>query len=49
MDASVLLICALLLALGLALGWFLGSRQAAAFRKERDDRLDDFRRAILGP
>ncbi|HYJ29475.1 MAG TPA: DNA recombination protein RmuC [Allosphingosinicella sp.] len=46
MDATAFLLFALLLALGLALGWFLGSRQAAAFRKERDDRLDDFRRAI---
>jgi DNA recombination protein RmuC len=46
MDATALLLSVFLLALGLALGWFLGSRQAAAFRKERDDRLDDFRRAI---
>jgi DNA recombination protein RmuC len=46
MDAVLLIVSALLLALGLALGWFLGSRQAAAFRKERDERLEDFRRAI---
>jgi DNA recombination protein RmuC len=46
MDIQSLLIAALLLGGGAALGWFLGSRQAAAFRKERDERLDDFRRAI---
>ncbi|HEX8527426.1 DNA recombination protein RmuC [Allosphingosinicella sp.] len=46
MDSSILLISALLLAAGLALGWFLGRRQAADYRKERDERLDDFRRAI---
>jgi len=46
MDATSLLIPVLLLAVGLVLGWYLGSRQAAAFRKERDERLDDFRRAI---
>jgi DNA recombination protein RmuC len=31
---------------GAGLGWFLGQRQAAAYRRERDERLDDFRRAI---
>jgi DNA recombination protein RmuC len=46
MDAAILIVAALLAALSLALGWYLGSRQAAAFRKERDERLDDFRRAI---
>jgi DNA recombination protein RmuC len=46
MDFSTLLIAALLLAAGVGLGWFAGSRQAAAYRKERDDRLDDFRKAI---
>jgi DNA recombination protein RmuC len=46
MDVSALALAALLLAAGLGLGWFLGSRQAAAFRKERDERLDDFRNAI---
>ena len=46
MDSTSLLLFALLLALGVALGWFLGSRQAAVFRRERDERLDDFRRAI---
>jgi DNA recombination protein RmuC len=37
---------AVLLAAAIALGWLLGSRQAASFRAERDQRLDDFRRAI---
>ena len=45
MDA-LLLVLILLVPLGVALGWYLGSRQAAAYRKERDERLDDFRRAI---
>jgi DNA recombination protein RmuC len=44
MDPMLLVILALLL--GLAAGWFLGNRQADAFRRERDERLDDFRRAI---
>src|SRR3712207_3779014 len=46
MDATAIAVIALLAALALALGWFLGSRQAAAYRKERDERLEDFRRAI---
>lgn len=46
MDAVASIVAALMLLAGLALGWFIGSRQAAAFRKERDERLDDFRRAI---
>jgi DNA recombination protein RmuC len=46
MDVSALLVAALLLAAGLGLGWFLGSRPAAAYRSERDERLDDFRKAI---
>jgi DNA recombination protein RmuC len=46
MDSSVIMVSAMLLLVGLAAGWFLGNRQAAAFRKERDERLDDFRRAI---
>jgi DNA recombination protein RmuC len=44
MDPTLIAVLALLL--GLAAGWFVGSRQAASFRKERDERLDDFRRAI---
>jgi DNA recombination protein RmuC len=46
MDATFLIVAAVLAVLGVALGWYLGSRQADAFRKERDERLDDFRRAI---
>ena len=46
MDSLYLLLFVMLLAAGVALGWYLGSRQAAAFRKERDERLEDFRRAI---
>ena len=44
MDPVILAIAALLI--GLGLGWFLGNRQAAAYRAERDSRLEDFRRAI---
>ena len=45
MDALILILI-LLVPFAIALGWYLGSRQAAAFRKERDERLDDLRRAI---
>ena len=45
MDTGIII--AIVLALfGVGLGWFLGSRQAAALRAERDQRLDDFRKAI---
>jgi DNA recombination protein RmuC len=45
--SPLVLIVVLLALLGAAgLGWFLGNRSAAAFRAERDQRLDDFRRAI---
>jgi DNA recombination protein RmuC len=46
MGAVILLFVIVAAAVGVGLGWFLGGRQAAAFRKERDERLDDFRRAI---
>jgi DNA recombination protein RmuC len=46
MDAVILLFVIIAAAVGVGLGWFLGGRQAAAFRKERDERLEDFRRAI---
>src|SRR5687768_17477383 len=46
MDSSLLLFILLALAAGGALGWFLGSRQSALYRKERDDRTEDFRKAI---
>jgi DNA recombination protein RmuC len=45
-DPLVLLVIAVAALAAAALGWFLGSRQAAAYRQERDQRLDDFRRAI---
>jgi len=34
------------LAIGLAIGWFFGSRAVAAARAERDQRNEDFRKAI---
>jgi DNA recombination protein RmuC len=46
MESSVILTSALLLIVGLGIGWLLGSRQTAALRGERDARLDDFRKAI---
>jgi DNA recombination protein RmuC len=46
MDSSLLLFIFLALAAGAAAGWFLGSRNAALYRKERDDRTEDFRKAI---
>jgi DNA recombination protein RmuC len=46
MDSSIILFVILALAAGAALGWFLGARQAALYRKERDDRTEDFRKAI---
>jgi DNA recombination protein RmuC len=42
----LLLLLVLLVPVAVALGWFLGSRPAAAYRKERDERLEDYRRAI---
>jgi DNA recombination protein RmuC len=46
MDTQILLFILLAAAAGLGAGWFLGSRQAAGYRRERDDRLEEFRRAI---
>jgi DNA recombination protein RmuC len=46
MDSSLILFVILALAAGAAAGWFLGARQAALYRKERDDRTEDFRKAI---
>jgi DNA recombination protein RmuC len=46
MDSSLFLFVILALAIGAAAGWFLGTRQAALYRKERDDRTEDFRKAI---
>jgi DNA recombination protein RmuC len=47
MDPLVLLVLLLALAAGVALGWFLGQRPAAALRAERDKAMDDFKRAIV--
>src|SRR4051812_17941073 len=46
MDAKLLLFILVAVAAGLAAGWFLGTRQVALYRKERDDRTEDFRKAI---
>lgn len=46
MDSSLFLFVILSLAAGAAAGWFVGSRQAALHRKERDDNLQLFRDAI---
>lgn len=46
MDSSLILFVILALAVGAAAGWFFGSRQTALYRKERDDRTEDFRKAI---
>jgi DNA recombination protein RmuC len=46
MDSSLILFVILALVAGAAAGWFIGSRQAALYRKERDDRTEDFRKAI---
>ena len=47
MDPTVALLIILAAAIvGVALGWYLGHRPAEAYRRERDERLDDFRRAI---
>lgn len=41
-----LLLLPLSLIAGLALGWFAGARPVAALRAERDQRLDEYRKAI---
>lgn len=46
MGFSTILFVFLALAAGVAAGWFVGARQAALYRKERDDRTEDFRKAI---
>jgi DNA recombination protein RmuC len=46
MDSSLILFVVLALAIGAAAGWFLGARQAAFYRSERDGRTEDFRKAI---
>jgi DNA recombination protein RmuC len=47
MDSSLILFVILALAIGAGAGWFAGSRQAALYRKERDDRTEDFKKAII--
>jgi DNA recombination protein RmuC len=47
MDPLVVLVLLLALGAGVALGWFLGQRPAAALRAERDKAMDDFKRAIV--
>ncbi|MET1112783.1 MAG: DNA recombination protein RmuC [Allosphingosinicella sp.] len=46
MDSAAIVFVILALAAGAAAGWFIGARQAALYRKERDDRTEDFRKAI---
>ncbi|MGA9582683.1 MAG: DNA recombination protein RmuC [Allosphingosinicella sp.] len=46
MDSTAILFVLLALAIGAAAGWFAGSRQAVLYRKERDDRTEDFRKAV---
>jgi DNA recombination protein RmuC len=46
MSIQTVAFATLAILLGILLGWYLGQRQAAAFRRERDERLEDFRRAI---
>jgi DNA recombination protein RmuC len=46
MDSALILFVIVAALGGAALGWFLGGRQAAELKRERDQRLDDFRRAI---
>lgn len=46
MDSSLILFVIVALAAGAAAGWFFGTRQVAAYRRERDDRTEDFRKAI---
>lgn len=46
MDSGLLVFIIIAGIVGTALGWFLGVRQAAVYRQERDARLDDFRQAI---
>jgi DNA recombination protein RmuC len=46
-DPLILALIMAALILGLALGWFLGSRPAAQMRAERDSREADFKAAIV--
>jgi DNA recombination protein RmuC len=46
MDTLTLIIVAAAAFIGVASGWLLGSRPAAALRKERDKAIDDHRRVL---
>ena len=46
MSSTAVIIVVVALAIGLVIGWFLGSRAAAAARAERDQRTEEFRKAI---
>ena len=46
MDPLTLIIVAVAVFVGIALGWLLGSRPAAILRKERDGAIDDHRRVL---
>ena len=46
MDSASVIFVILAAIAGIGLGWFLGARQAETYRRERDDRLNDFRKAI---
>ncbi|MGN6376306.1 MAG: DNA recombination protein RmuC [Sphingomonas sp.] len=46
MSATAAILIVIALVVGLLLGWFLGGRGTAAARAERDQRTEDFRKAI---
>jgi DNA recombination protein RmuC len=46
MDATFLLFILVAAAASLAAGWFLGTRQAALYRLERDEKAEDCRKAV---
>jgi DNA recombination protein RmuC len=46
MDPLIVLLIVAAIGGGVAFGWFMGSRQAAALRAERDARMEEFKRAI---
>lgn len=43
---TIVVLCMIMLLAGLGTGWFLGGRGAAQLRAERDEHLDNFRKAI---
>jgi DNA recombination protein RmuC len=46
MDPLALIVIAIAAIAGVGLGWLLGSRQAATFRKERDEQVEAYRRTV---